>query len=123
MFASKTFATAPMSASMSGPNTGLMAALFTTKSQRPSSATIVATDGSRDVGIGDRTLHRHTADAQRFDRCAGLGELVGLAGHDADVGTGRRAGFRNRAADPPGAARDQRRLAVDPQRRRRVDHR
>ena len=35
MLASKTLATAPRSASISGPNTGLIAALFTTMSQRP----------------------------------------------------------------------------------------
>ena len=101
MLVAHTFSTAFMSASMSGPNCGLVAALFTRMSIRPSAGDAVRDRGFDHRGISGRARGGRDARAERLERGRRLGELVGLARVDAH----RRARVGERLADGAADAR------------------
>ena len=90
-----------------------MPALLTRMSTRPKSSSTDWTIGSASSLLGDVGLESLRADAelagQAADILGGIGRAVVV---DGDIGAGRARASAAAAADPPGAAGDQSRLAV-----------
>ena len=103
--ASRILVTAPRSASISGANEGLIAALF---DDRVAAAEAFDRRGDRGVGevdVADRTLDRAHGRADRAERGRGLLELGRLAGEHADARTGRGRGLGDGRGRCPGSRR------------------